>query len=97
MLESKTTVTLYLLRFEPFAPYFVNKHLNIVWSVVSGRTSPSNRFEFLFHRLELIETPCLAEEFADVAALLAGGLLDLARESVGEADGEDAGASGTSG
>ena len=90
MLESKTTVTLYLLRFEPFAPYFVNKPLNIVWSVVSGRTFPPNRFKFLFHRLEFVEAEGLAEEFADVAALFAGGLLHLSREGVGEADGEDA-------
>jgi hypothetical protein len=40
--------------------------------------------------LESVEAPSLAEEFADVAALFAGGLLHLAREGVGKADGEDA-------
>ncbi len=36
----------------------------------------------------------VAEEFADVSALLLGDLLDLLGEVFGETDGEDAGAAG---
>jgi hypothetical protein len=94
MLESKTTVTLSYLRFFRLASHLANESRDIFFGVAGRRKCFAECVEFSVDYLKLVGAEGFAEEFADVAALFAGGFFDLFGEVFWEADGEDAGVAG---